>query len=380
MAESTPVLTENSDSGQHLVTRRRLLKQAGAAGIALTAMYVAPSFSSFGPKKAYATTVDTSCDLCAGKRKPAKLTMEYTGLANAGTNSQDLSKVNVVGSPGGADPVYIVASDHSRDKWVETFHVGHGHFHAAHDHRWMFFIGSVEKGADFAIDAAAAVKVDDATKVLTKLKSKTFVYIFANAADAADPSSTPLQSIEFHTSCSQPLFKGDGFGTLILKEFIDENGDKGCLDGDRSTEPTGCFGVGKTHIETMTLKYTGDDASFTAGDHDQPADKSGAVDSNGGPAGSAPVWIISSDKEDLSGHIWFDGQVDSVGDTFVINPQIPDPTSELKANTWFKIYEVLGGGPGTLLQTVQMHTSCSQPLSVGDKFGAIEVTNGFVLV
>ncbi|MCI0804568.1 MAG: twin-arginine translocation signal domain-containing protein, partial [Chloroflexi bacterium] len=80
MAEISPVPNENLDSGQHLVTRRRLIKQAGAAGIALTALYVAPSFSSFGPKKAYATitggtTTPCDTDLCArDKRKLAKLT------------------------------------------------------------------------------------------------------------------------------------------------------------------------------------------------------------------------------------------------------------------------------------------------------------------
>ncbi|MCI0837303.1 MAG: twin-arginine translocation signal domain-containing protein, partial [Chloroflexi bacterium] len=99
MAEISPVPNENLDSGQHLVTRRRLIKQAGAAGIALTALYVAPSFSSFGPKKAYAAITGVPpCDseLCDG-RKAAKLTMQYTGLANAGSNSQDSGKVNVSG-------------------------------------------------------------------------------------------------------------------------------------------------------------------------------------------------------------------------------------------------------------------------------------------
>ncbi|MCI0852016.1 MAG: twin-arginine translocation signal domain-containing protein, partial [Chloroflexi bacterium] len=104
MAEISPVPNENLDSGQHLVTRRRLIKQAGAAGIALTALYVAPSFSSFGPKKAYAAITGVppcDSDLCPG-RKPAFLTMVYTGNSGDGSNSQTGGKAPVIsGDPGG---------------------------------------------------------------------------------------------------------------------------------------------------------------------------------------------------------------------------------------------------------------------------------------
>jgi hypothetical protein len=50
-----------------------------------------------------------------------------------------------------------------------------------------------------------------------------------------------------------------------------------------------------------------------------------------------------------------------------------------KADKWlpptmmFKIYSEDGG---TLLQTVQFHTSCSQPLDIGDQFGPIVVAGG----
>ncbi|MCH7984421.1 MAG: twin-arginine translocation signal domain-containing protein, partial [Chloroflexi bacterium] len=97
MAEISPVPNENLDSGQHLVTRRRLIKQAGAAGIALTALYVAPSFSSFGPKKAYASitgvppTPSTDCSVCDILGKPRILTITYTGLAGDGFNHQNSS-------------------------------------------------------------------------------------------------------------------------------------------------------------------------------------------------------------------------------------------------------------------------------------------------
>jgi hypothetical protein len=40
----------------------------------------------------------------------------------------------------------------------------------------------------------------------------------------------------------------------------------------------------------------------------------------------------------------------------------------------FKIYTSQGG---TLIQTIQFHSSCSQPLEAGDEFGAITVVAGF---
>ncbi len=109
MAEHTPVPSELLDSAKQLITRRRLLRQGGASGIALTALYAAPSFTSFGPNKAYASITggSTLCisDLC-DSRKPGELTMIYTGDPGAGSNSQTGSKAPVIsGDPGGASPV-----------------------------------------------------------------------------------------------------------------------------------------------------------------------------------------------------------------------------------------------------------------------------------
>jgi len=50
------------------------------------------------------------------------------------------------------------------------------------------------------------------------------------------------------------------------------------------------------------------------------------------------------------------------------------PQNKIPPRVSFKIYTSQGG---TLIQTVQFHSSCSQPLEAGDEFGAITVVAGF---
>ena len=125
---------------------------------------------------------DLGDDVCnAGK--PATLTMTYTGEdCSATSHDQDEDKVNCSGDPALASPVHIVAFEGND----------------------VFFDGMVDLGSTFVIDAALAGEDD--------LKSKTFVDVF-------DATGKLLQSIEFHTSCSQPLLVGDQFGSLRLDGF-----------------------------------------------------------------------------------------------------------------------------------------------------------------
>ena len=49
----------------------------------------------------------------------------------------------------------------------------------------------------------------------SRLKAETVVFIF-------DMDNNLLQSVGFHTSCSQPLNDGDQFGSLVLVGFAAE--------------------------------------------------------------------------------------------------------------------------------------------------------------
>ena len=61
----------------------------------------------------------------------------------------------------------------------------------------------------------------------------------------------------------------------------------------------------------------------------------------------------------FSGFVALNGTIEVVGTRQKISPR-----------TTFRIYDTQGG---TLLETVQFHTSCSQPLNAGDEFGSIRV-------
>ena len=76
----------------------------------------------------------------------------------------------------------------------------------------------VNLNTTFPIDATAVAE--------SKLKSKTFVHIFDQQ------NGTLLQTIEFHTSCSQPLVLGDQFGAIQLREYLGENGTGGVFVED----------------------------------------------------------------------------------------------------------------------------------------------------
>ena len=81
------------------------------------------------------------------------------------------------------------------------------------------------------------------------------------------------------------------------------------------------------------------------------------------------MFIRASDKEnpdDSKAKVWFEGLVD-INDTFDIDATNAGE-DKLKPTTYALIYDS-GGKGGSLLQKVKFHTSCSQPLAVGDQFG-----------
>lgn len=135
---------------------------------------------------------------CAKGIKPQLLTMRYAGEdCGASDNSQDPKKIACSGDPESASPVYMIACDKKKiqDMWSGKAK--------------MWFAGYVNLNETFEIDAMNEGE--------SKLKAETVVYIFAdNNLDVL------LQSIRFHTSCSQPLSIGDQFGSLVLEEFLAE--------------------------------------------------------------------------------------------------------------------------------------------------------------
>ena len=121
------------------------------------------------------------CGVCWSK--PVALAMKYTGeTCTANCNSQAAGKVIVTGDPAGASPVRIVAYDASTPSKV-------------------WFDGTVSLGGSFVIDGTNGGS--------TSLGTNTYVKIYST-------TGTLLQTILFHTSCSQLLKQNDQYGSLVL--------------------------------------------------------------------------------------------------------------------------------------------------------------------
>lgn len=154
---------------------------------------------------------------CDGDVKPQKLTMLYTGdacqdncpaissevcsgnscssVGCCGSNSQAAGKVKCCNDTSITFPVaegtmvHIVVND--KDKyWDNTSNV--------------FFNGDVTAGKTFVIDATKLGK--------NTLPADIRVHIYKDG--------TWIQSVKFHTSCSQPLAEGDQFGSLKVDELV----------------------------------------------------------------------------------------------------------------------------------------------------------------
>jgi hypothetical protein len=127
------------------------------------------------------------CTTVPGKGKPRTLTLIYTGQnCPSGCNSQADGKVVVSGNPNNADPVYIKVTD-------------------AKSASVVWFQSKVDLNDSFIIDAFAGAH--------STVGTNTTVTIYASQ------SGPVLSTVTFHTSCSQPLIKGDFYGSLKLDGF-----------------------------------------------------------------------------------------------------------------------------------------------------------------
>ena len=268
-------------------------------------------------------------DVCDGD-KPAIICATYTGEdCSATVTAQDSDKFSCSGDPAFAPTVFVRASDEEdpNDNGAN-----------------VWFEGTVNLGEMFEINA------DNAGE--DKLKAETFVHVFDMQG------GNLLQVVEFHTSCSQPIRLGDQYGSIRIDCFVGEDevmGSDLCDAGDP---------------EKLTMTYTGDDCSATS--HNQDDNK---VSCSGDPMGLPMVYILATDEDDPldnGARVWFSGNV-TLGSQFVIDA-LNAGEDDLKAETFVYVYDMAGG---TLLQSIEFHTSCSQPLELGNQFGSVRL-DGFV--
>lgn len=173
-------------------------------------------------------------DLCDTFGKPQLLTMMYTGDMNQTSNSQDSSKVTVTGVTNDTSPVNILASD----KGTPT-----------DSKAKVYFSGIVNLNDSFDINS---LNVGD-----NELRSNTYVHVL--------DGSILLQTVNFHTSCSQPLVLGDQFGSAKLISLTDKDGNGASLpsgspglgeDADTTTGPSA--NVGDAIVWSYVATNTGD--------------------------------------------------------------------------------------------------------------------------
>ena len=115
----------------------------------------------------------------------------------------------------------------------------------------------------------------------------------------------------------------------------------------------------------LSMPYTGAGEVIS-----NPQEGKASVDRD--PGSTSPVFIVASDKENLSDtrtKIWFQGSV-ILNSAFDIDAGFAGER-KLKADTYVQVFT--DSSLGTRLQLVKFHTSCSKPLNIGDEFGSVTV-------
>ncbi len=141
-------------------------------------------------------TPTQSGDLCEVASKPASLTFSYNGSGSTVSTDQDSSKATANGDPAGDPSVYIVAGNK--------------------DFNNILFAGTVALGEEFVLDGAGSDR--------GKFDSETRINIFDSEG------GTLLQSLSYHTSCSQPIQLGDVIGSVTLTGYNGVDGEVFALD------------------------------------------------------------------------------------------------------------------------------------------------------
>jgi hypothetical protein len=290
-------------------------------------------------------------DLCDVYGNPQVLVFELTGESLTGTdgNAQDPGKVVLNPDPSLAlsGDVWVVASN----KDLSTDSPDR-----------LYFRGPVTVGDLFTVDSTLAGE--------NKLSNPLFINIYD-----ADPAAggTIIQTIEIHTSCSQPIQLGDTYGPVELFGYYDENGNG---DGLPPTPiPPIAIGVCDVYGKAVELTFTYEPGSLVS--TFQGSDKAFVT---GTPDDDGTAYLVVADTTNMgdvrtlkAGHIYFNGVVTS-GNSFTALASNANK-STFSSSTWAFVYESQaafesGAAP---LQTIAYHTSCSQPIYLSDLIGSVEL-------
>jgi hypothetical protein len=212
------------------------------------------------------------------------------------------------------------------------------------------------------VSPASGINDGDRIRVTSTLQSGG---LFPNQKLLITNSSGVLQTVEFHVSCSKPLFLGDQFGSFKLVEFTTKagtsvalgSGDPGPYDAcEVPLAPPGPHCT--SDVRGLTLVYIGDylGAGCSVSNPQGGYGTCSGVADPGDLVSITPGLGLTATPPD---QIEFGDLV-----TFTSN------TTNYLDLPALSNFTVTGDGGS---QSIQIKTSCYKPLSLGDRFGSFVV-------
>jgi hypothetical protein len=268
-----------------------------------------------------------SVDACDGKLTGLRL--RYTGAGCAATTQLQSGKLTCTGDAAFAEPVDVVVRN-------ET--------------------GAAVYARSAAVRIGDEVVATAAAAGLSSFENATFVEIDGG-----------LELLDLHTSCSQPIGPGDQFGSWTVIEVTSTLGgvvtyappapevSADACELDPVPPAPHCT----SRPVAIQWRYVGGDCSHLTQDQ-----HGHARCTDHGPT-TADARVVMTDRPT---EVYVD--VADVGFGDVIEATAAHAgLAEFKANTRVSVFD----DAGTLVQSLEVQTSCDQPLDLGDRFGALEV-------
>ncbi len=183
--------------------------------------------------------------------------------------------------------------------------------------------------------------------------------------DGNDPPELIGVPNDVEINCTDPLPNWDNIVTAIddcspVTVIVTVETD----DESNPPDGTNCCASGDK-VKQLFVRYTGEDCSAT-----NTTQGSNKYSCSGDPNFDSQVYIISNDETNPNnGDRWFEGIV-GLNEVFSADATL-EGKSKLDSRTYFHIYDQQGGN---LLQTVEIHTSCSVAVVVGEQVGSLIIT------
>lgn len=303
---------------------------------------------------------DVPGDTCQGKVK--SFCFEYTGLGcSASSNLQNPKKVSCTGGAAGEEPVSIIVVGKKKKRWG-----------------WRGGWWGKKKRKKTVFASETGVMVGDIICADAQNAGKDTVggQVHVKISDGSGGHHDIIEIDKFHTSCSQPFDPGNQFGSLLITSVTTTVGTNtipdpemdgsDCISQIDVTPPPHCQGK----VTSLSLRYTGNDCASTMTSQDPS--KVGCWDVAAPTAN--PVRIIIGDGASSTSNWILDQSPVAGGEIVVVLPA----GTQLTSTTGYWIKDAV---TGDLIQDGFFHTSCSQPLNLGDQIGALQVfgmttTNG----